>query len=145
LSRAIPLLFLRAFVVYDRVKRTDHKAPRYVVFSVTLLLCPLQIQISSSAPYSGAPSIFVDKISPSPRPCEVFRNTGTFYSEELLAPRPTRKLEGRPLSVAHDCLFNIFAATLHIGGRSSIRILSERHAVVTATNLSRHNLKCMEY
>ena len=46
-----------------------------------------------------------------------------FYGEELLAPRPTPKLEDHPLSAVRDCLFNIFAATLHIGGRSSIRNL----------------------
>jgi hypothetical protein len=32
-------------------------------------------------------------------------------------------------------LFNIFAATLHVGGRSSIRNLRTRHAVVTGTHL----------
>jgi hypothetical protein len=43
-----------------------------------------------------------------------FRNKIIFYGEELLAPRPTLKLEDHPLSAVHDCLFNIFAATLHI-------------------------------
>jgi len=60
-----------------------------------------------------------------------------FYSDELLAPRPTRKLEDRPFSAVRHCLFNIFAATHHIGGRSSIRNLRTRHAVVTGTHLSR--------
>jgi len=46
------------------------------------------------------------------------------------------KLENHPLSAVLDCLFNIFAATLHIGGRSSIRNLRTRHAVVTGTHLS---------
>jgi len=55
-----------------------------------------------------------------------------FYGEELLAPRPTTKLEDHPLSAVRDCLFNIFVATLHIGGRSSIRKLRTRHAVVAA-------------
>ena len=32
-----------------------------------------------------------------------------FYGEELLA-----NLQGHPLSAVRDCLFNIFAATLHI-------------------------------
>ena len=32
----------------------------------------------------------------------------------MLAPRPTPKLEDYPLSAVRDCLFNIFAATLHI-------------------------------
>ena len=44
------------------------------------------------------------------------------------------KLEDHPLSAVHDCLFNLFAATLHIGGRSSIRNLRTRHAVVTETH-----------
>jgi hypothetical protein len=39
--------------------------------------------------------------------------TSFFYGEGLLTPRPTPKLEGHPLSV-HDCLFNKFAANLHI-------------------------------
>jgi hypothetical protein len=42
------------------------------------------------------------------------RNKIVFYGEELLAPRPTPKLEDHPLSTVRDCLFNIFAATLHI-------------------------------
>ena len=36
------------------------------------------------------------------------------YTEELLARRPTTKLEYLPLSAVRDCLFNTFAATLHI-------------------------------
>jgi hypothetical protein len=57
--------------------------------------------------------------------------TWFFDGEALLAPRPTPKLEDHPLSAVRDWLFNIFAATLHIGGRSSIRNLRTRHAVVT--------------
>jgi len=57
-----------------------------------------------------------------------------FYREGLLAPRPTPKLEDNPLSAVCDCLFNLFAATLHIGGHSSIRNLRTRHAVVTGTH-----------
>jgi hypothetical protein len=48
---------------------------------------------------------------PGSRLCMVFRNMVIFYGEELLAPRPTPKLEGHPLSAVRDC---IFAATLHI-------------------------------
>ena len=59
-----------------------------------------------------------------------------FHGEALLAPRPTPKLEEHPSSAVRDCLFNLFAATLHIGGRSSIRNLRTRHAVVTGTHLS---------
>jgi hypothetical protein len=56
-----------------------------------------------------------------------------FQSEALLAPRPTPKLEDHPLSAVRDCLFNTFTATLHTGGRSSIRNLRTRHAVGTGT------------
>jgi hypothetical protein len=45
--------------------------------------------------------------------CECFVTKFRFYSEELLAPRPTHKLEDHPLSAVRYCLFNIFAATLH--------------------------------
>jgi hypothetical protein len=37
-----------------------------------------------------------------------------FYDEELSAPRTIPILEDHPLSAVRDCLFNIFAATLHI-------------------------------
>jgi hypothetical protein len=64
----------------------------------------------------------------------LFRNMIRFYGEELLAPRPTTTLEDNHMSAVRDCLFNIFAATLHIGGRSSIRNLRTRHAAVTGTH-----------
>jgi hypothetical protein len=44
----------------------------------------------------------------------MFLNVVSFYSEELLAPLPTSKLEDHHFSVIHNCLFNIFADTLHI-------------------------------
>jgi hypothetical protein len=61
-----------------------------------------------------------------------------FYGEELLAPRPTRKLEDQSLSAVRDYLLNIFTAALHIGGRHSIRNLRTRHAVATGTQLVIH-------
>jgi hypothetical protein len=48
---------------------------------------------------------------------------------ELLAPRPTPKPEDHPLSTVRDCLFNIFAATLHIW-RPSPPSATWRHAMV---------------
>jgi len=57
------------------------------------------------------------------------------FCDESLAPRPTSRMEDHPLSAIHNCLFNIFAASLHIGGRSSIRNLRMCHAVVTGTYL----------
>jgi len=59
-----------------------------------------------------------------------------FYGKELLEPRPSLKLEDLTLSAARDCLFNIYAAALHIGGRSSIYNLRTRHAMVTGTHFS---------
>jgi hypothetical protein len=50
-----------------------------------------------------------------------FRDKASSYGEELLAPRPTSKLEDQPLPAVHDCLHNTFATTLHIGGGSSMR------------------------
>ena len=76
--------------------------------------------------------------------CECFL-TMFFYREGLLAPRPTPKLEDHPLSAVRDCLFNIFAATLHIGGRSSIRNPRTRHAVVTGTHYKTYNKICDDY
>jgi hypothetical protein len=58
-----------------------------------------------------------------------------FYGEGLLAPRLTPKLEDHPSSAVRVFLFNLFTATLHIGGRSSIRNLRTRHAVVTGTHI----------
>jgi hypothetical protein len=54
------------------------------------------------------------RISPGPRLCQMFRNMVILYGEELLAPLPTSKLEDHSLSAVHDCLFKVFAATLHI-------------------------------
>jgi hypothetical protein len=55
-----------------------------------------------------------------------------FFYGELLAPRPTPKLEDHLLSAVRDCLFNIFAAALQkLESVSFIRKLRTRHAVVT--------------
>jgi hypothetical protein len=140
---------LFSFISFARMylmMNTGHKASRYAVYSTPLLLCPSQVQISSPHyEYSGTPSTYVEKIRPSRRPSEMFHNIGSFYSEELSAPLHIPKLEASPLSAARDCLFNIFAATLHSGGRSSYRILRAHHAVVTESHISRHNFRCMQY
>jgi len=75
-------------------------------------------------------------MSPGPSLMYFFRNKASFYSEELLAPRPNLKLEDHSFLPARNCLFNIFAATLYIGNRSSIRKLRTHHAVTTGTHLS---------
>jgi len=76
-------------------------------------------------------------ISAGPWLCPlIFRNKIRFNREGFSAPCPIPMLEDRPLSAVRDCLFNMFAATLHIAGRSSICNLRTRHAVVTGTHLS---------
>jgi hypothetical protein len=67
--------------------------------------------------------------------CEYFV-TNICFRGELLAPCPTPKLEDHTLLAVCDCLFNIFAATLHIEGHSHIRNLRTRNAVVTGPHLS---------
>ena len=81
----------------------------------------------------------IQNISPGPRfTLWMFRDI-RFYGDEMLAPRPTPKMEDHPLSAVRDCLFNIFAATLHIGGRSSICNIRTHHVVVTGTQISQGN------
>jgi hypothetical protein len=98
-----------------------------------------------SLPHSQEPATCPKRISSGPRLCQMFRNVLIFHGEELLAPRPNPKLEDHhPLLAVRDCLFNVFAATLHIqrpfshpqpedapccGGR-------DRLIVVTGTDLS---------
>jgi hypothetical protein len=50
---------------------------------------------------------------PGERLLENFCTRLIFYNKKLLALRPNPKLEDRPLSAVRDCLFNIFARTLH--------------------------------
>jgi len=70
-----------------------------------------------------------------------------FNVDELLTPHPTPKLEQHNLSAVLDFLFNIFLATLYIGGRFSIRSLTMRLIFVAGTHLSlclllHNNTKC---
>jgi hypothetical protein len=59
-----------------------------------------------------------------------------FYGEELFAHHQNPKLDFHPLSGIHQCLFNIFKATLHIGVGSSICNLSTCNAVESCFQLS---------
>jgi len=61
----------------------------------------------------------------------MFLNEMCFYGEQLLASRTTPKLKDHPLLAVRDCLFDISAASLHIGSRSSIQNLRTRHAMMT--------------
>jgi len=71
--------------------------------------------------------------------CECFL-TKCFYRAGFVAPRPTPKPEDHPSSAVRECLFNLFAATLLIGSRSSIRKLRTRHALVTGTHYMQHEI-----
>jgi hypothetical protein len=51
---------------------------------------------------------------PGPKPFVTFRNKLISYGEELFAACSNPKLEDHPLSAVCNCLFNIFATTLHI-------------------------------
>jgi hypothetical protein len=85
--------------------------------------------------YLPPPLLMYQRISPGPRPCEMICKITGFYGEELLAPHPTPKLKNHPFLVVSDCLFDIFAASLHVGGCSSTCSLKTRSAMVTGTHL----------
>ena len=72
-----------------------------------------QPQSQSVETQASFPLLYCQKIRPQPRTCKPFCRVLSVYGEELLAPRPTGKLEDHPLSTARDCLLSIFAATLH--------------------------------
>jgi hypothetical protein len=89
---------------------------------------------------------FIPGIRPGPRLLVYFCNMLLLYGEELLAPRPTPKLEDHPLSAVLDW-FNIFAAAIKLEAFSSIRNLRTRHAVVTRDppNMEYYNIKILKY
>ena len=113
--------FLRSHEVFNSSKNSPHF-----------------MKPKGSLPQSQVPTTCsYQSIIPGPRLAFwLFRTMIRFYGETLLAHRPIPKLEDHPLSAVRDCLINMFAATLHIGGRSSIRKLMTRHAMVTGNHLS---------
>ena len=61
-----------------------------------------------------------------------------FYSVRLLASRQTPKLEDHSWLAVHNCLFNIFAANLHIWRPTPPSATQgTHHAGVTGTHLYR--------
>ena len=86
--------------------------------------CPLQApnfpSIKSHSNFQLLSSY--QNISPGPGlSLYTVRNRIRLYGNKLLASRPTPKLVDHFLSVVRDCLFNIFAANLHVAGCSSTR------------------------
>jgi hypothetical protein len=79
---------------------------------------------------------FIQGFCPGPMLRMNFRNKLIFYGEELLAPRPTPKLEDHPLSAVHGCLFRIFASnTPNLEVVFFTCNLRTRHAMVASSNL----------
>jgi hypothetical protein len=69
--------------------------------------------------------------------CQYFVTKIRFHSEELLAPLPTpHQARVPPLVGCPRQLIQYILVPLHIGGRSSIRNPTTRHAVVTRTPLT---------
>jgi hypothetical protein len=60
------------------------------------------------------PHLHVHKRPLNPKLCVIFCNMLDFYSERLLTPCSTPKLEYHSLLAVHDCLFSIFAIILNI-------------------------------
>jgi len=104
---------------------------------------PLEPDRSSPCPHIPLPEDHApfplrrsyQRISPGRRHMYLFRKKANFDGE-LSAPRSTPRLDDCPISVVRNCLFNVFAATLHIGDPSSICNPTTRHVVVTGTPLS---------
>jgi len=53
----------------------------------------------------------------------VIRNILSFYGEEMLTSSQTPKLVDHHLSAVRECLFNIFAATLHVWGYVVVQLV----------------------
>jgi hypothetical protein len=89
---------------------------------------------SFSYPFSVAE--VVPTIGSGPRLCRLYRNIIIFYGEELLAPRLTPKVEDPPCRLSATA-YSMYSQLPSItGGRSSIRNLRTRHAVVTGSHLT---------
>ena len=112
---------------------TPTKSHLYLANSLAAVESDPDLYIPSTK--SRDPLLLLRRISPGPRHMFHFRNKSSFYGEELLA-HFAQPPEDHPSSAVRDCLFNIFTATHHIRGRSSIRYLRTNHAVVTGTHLS---------
>ena len=73
-------------------------------------------------------------LSPEEASClQVFLNMNVLEGG-VFSTSPNHQAGEPPLIGCPDCLFNLFAATLHKGGRSSIGNLRTRHAVLTGTH-----------
>ena len=123
---------------------TSTKSNLYLANSLATFLRDPDLHRLTTCTKSHVPLLLLrscQRISPGPKHMYPFRNKTSFYGKVLLAPPPNIKLEDHFLSAVRDCLFNTFVSARYIGGRSSIRNLKTRQAVVTETQLSwRHKI-----
>jgi hypothetical protein len=128
---------LKKLIGFHRVKKfpTFYRTRRFITAftSARHLSLSWASSIQSIKSHFPSPSLrSYQSISPGLRLfLQMIRKRIRFDSEELSELRPSTKLEDRPLSTVRDYLFNIFAVPLHNGGRSSIRNLRTRPAVLT--------------
>ena len=93
----------------DRFSAIQEIPPFYGTRSfITALTSARHLSVSWIAFYCKKCSVEVRSLK------KYFVTSSVFYDQELLAPRPTPKLEDHPLSAVRDWLFSIFAGTLHI-------------------------------
>ena len=96
---------------------------------ILIPLRPKKIFTSGSLPWS------FQIIRPDPRPCVTFLNTLVFTVWGCSPHAKPPKLEDHSCSAVHDCLFNIFAANLHIWGPTPLPATQgTRHTAVTGTH-----------
>jgi hypothetical protein len=119
--QALPLGFISLFLVTCNPMDRSKSEPVLSCLSSYLLTYLRSSDLFEKLPivqplknYFLSLMSFIQGICPGPKLLINFRNKLIFYGKEILAPRPTPKLEDHPLSTVSDCLFNIFAATLHI-------------------------------
>jgi hypothetical protein len=80
---------------------------------------------------------WAQRASPRPWPCKIFRNMINFYGERFLPPPQPLTWRTTPCRLSTTA-YSVYSQLSSIsGGRSSIRNLRTRHAVVTGTHLSR--------
>jgi hypothetical protein len=97
----------------------------YLVRSISILSFDTRVVLPSGLCSSGflIEVLYAFHFSPVRATCQRIRQSPRlfvtfcnkliyFYGEDLLDPSPTLKLEDHPLLAVHDCLLNIFVATL---------------------------------